>query len=476
MNRDMVFISHANPEDNDFSRWLALQLAKDGYGVWCDLTKLLGGENFWKDAEEAIRSRTIKFLYVLSRTSNTKDGPRNELQIAKNIARADQSLHDFVIPLHVDALPHGEINVLLTSLNAISFERSWAKGYSQLVEVLERETVPKNANFGPASVSTWWRGQFSANRGVSQKPETYLSNLLPVLSMPESIWLHTLEPTRTGPVEPEHRLGFAGFMDGIDIVTFASADDVRPALGSSARLWDSNALSVSDLLQGKSRLEAKKGRYFLSRLMRECWEQWIGTTGLRSYALSNKSQCHFFPKRDQPRLNIQFKTPEGHQAWRGVVGYATQADGTLRYWHYGVQSRPMFAPRLSYMLSAHVIFTSDGATPWTSHRRMHSARRRQCKNWFNPHWRDRLLATLHWLSQGNSSLRIPCGKLAFIEVSSLPQAFESDVSYADPPTRKERLLVGDHDQSDSVLVEEEEEIESVDDDEDSEDIDEEEET
>src|ERR1700693_5642446 len=180
MNRDMVFISHANPEDNDFSRWLALQLANDGYGVWCDLTKLLGGENFWKDAEEAIRSRTIKFLYVLSRTSNTKDGPRNELQIAKNIARADQSLHDFVIPLHVDALPHGEINVLLTSLNAISFERSWAKGYSQLVEVLERETVPMNANFGPASVSTWWRGQFSANRGVSQKPETYLSNLLPV--------------------------------------------------------------------------------------------------------------------------------------------------------------------------------------------------------------------------------------------------------------------------------------------------------
>jgi hypothetical protein len=136
----------------------------------------------------------------------------------------------------------------------------------------------------------------------------------------------------------------------------------------------------------------------------------------------------------------------------------------------------MFAPRLSYMLSAHVIFTSDGATPWTSHRRMHSARRRQCKNWFNPHWRDRLLATLHWLSQGNSSLRIPCGKLAFIEISSLPQAFESDVSYADPPTRKERLLVGDHDQSDSVIVEEEEEIESVDDDEDSEDIDEEEET
>jgi hypothetical protein len=32
----MLFLSHANPEDNDFTRWLALQLAKDGYGAWCD--------------------------------------------------------------------------------------------------------------------------------------------------------------------------------------------------------------------------------------------------------------------------------------------------------------------------------------------------------------------------------------------------------------------------------------------------------
>jgi hypothetical protein len=109
MTKDMVFVSHANPEDNDFTRWLALQLANDGYGVWCDLTKLLGGETFWKDAEEAIRTRTVKFVYVLSRTSNVKDGPRNELQIAKNVARLDHSLHDFVIPVHIDDLPHSEI-------------------------------------------------------------------------------------------------------------------------------------------------------------------------------------------------------------------------------------------------------------------------------------------------------------------------------------------------------------------------------
>ena len=215
--KDMVFISHANPEDNDFTRWLALQLAKDGFGVWCDLTKLLGGENFWKDAEAAIRSRTVKFLYVLSRKSNVKDGPRNELQVAINVLKSDKSLQNFVVPLHIDDLPHSETNVLLTSINAVAFEKSWAKGYAQLLDVLERDKVPKNPKFNPGAVSSWWKGQFSAGRGVKNEAETYLSNLLPIRSAPESLWLHTLTATKpVTAIEPEHRLPFAGFMQGIE--------------------------------------------------------------------------------------------------------------------------------------------------------------------------------------------------------------------------------------------------------------------
>ncbi len=67
MARDMIFVSHANPEDNEFARWLSLRLANEGYPVWCDLTKLLGGETFWDDIQKAIKERTIKFLFILSR-------------------------------------------------------------------------------------------------------------------------------------------------------------------------------------------------------------------------------------------------------------------------------------------------------------------------------------------------------------------------------------------------------------------------
>jgi hypothetical protein len=457
VSRDMLFISHANPEDNDFTRWLALQLAKDGYGVWCDLTKLLGGENFWKDAEDAIRTRTIKFIYVLSRTSNEKDGPRNELQIAKNVLRKDKALHDFIVPLHVDDLPHGEINVLLTSINAVPFERSWAKGYSQLLEVLERDKVPKNPNFNPGAVLLWWRSQFSAERGVKREPETYLSNFLRLTSTPSSLWLHTLVRTiPPGPVQPGNRLTHVGFMDGIDLVTFASANDIRPALGESVSVIESNSFLVSDLILGKTQLDARKGRYFLSRLLRECWERWIGASTLGVYALSNRANCYFFKKEAQPNVDIHFTNSEGKKTYRGVVGYATQADGSRRYWHFAVQSRPVLAPSVGYLISSHVIFTSDGVTPWSSHSKMHSARRRQCKSWFNPEWRDRLLATLHWLSQGNPTISIPVGSEVSFEVSAAPDEFESDISYVDPPTRKQRLLLSVSDQGETTSTEEEE--------------------
>jgi hypothetical protein len=52
--RSIVFISHANPEDNAFATWLAGQLTLAGYSIWSDVTQLVGGETFWDDIEAAV--------------------------------------------------------------------------------------------------------------------------------------------------------------------------------------------------------------------------------------------------------------------------------------------------------------------------------------------------------------------------------------------------------------------------------------
>jgi hypothetical protein len=97
-SRQVVFVSHANPEDNEFARWLTLKLASLGYLAWSDVTRLFGGEDFWRDIERVIRDEAVKFLYVLSRNSNEKEGSLRELKVA-DATRKKLGLSDFVIPL-----------------------------------------------------------------------------------------------------------------------------------------------------------------------------------------------------------------------------------------------------------------------------------------------------------------------------------------------------------------------------------------
>jgi TIR domain len=130
--RDMLFVSHATPEDNEFSRWLALQLAKEGFPVWCDLTKLQGGEPFWKEIEDAIRLRTRRFLFVLSKNSNQKEGTLDELSVASTIRKQLKDDH-FIIPLRIDDLPFGDININLHKLNA-SGPLLWLSGGARTSE------------------------------------------------------------------------------------------------------------------------------------------------------------------------------------------------------------------------------------------------------------------------------------------------------------------------------------------------------
>ena len=122
--RNLIFVSHANPEDNVFARWLSLRLASEGYRVWCDLTRLLGGEDFWVDIEAALRDHAIKLVYILSRNSNQKDGPLQELHIGQTVANTE-NLKDFVIPMRLDDLPFRDMNIQLARLNAIDLSEGW---------------------------------------------------------------------------------------------------------------------------------------------------------------------------------------------------------------------------------------------------------------------------------------------------------------------------------------------------------------
>ena len=466
--RDMVFISHANPEDNDITLWLALQLAKAGFPVWCDLTKLLGGEDFWKDIEQAIRERTVKFVYVLSKTSNSKDGPLQELQVAANVSR-DKKLQDFIIPVLIDELPQREFSIQLARLNAIPFNKGWAGGLKDLLDKLDRDGVAHSSSFSPSAVTTWWREHFGASQGVQDEGEQYLSNWFPVQIRPSTLFCHSLSRTQIGKIEIPSDLPYPGFQHEHILVSFAPAKDFTGRLGASLIIAESKSYSIEGLLSGQETMgfcKPKEVRGFVSRLLSLSWEKFIRDKALSYYPLANGAKC-IYPTTVQLGDGVMsFQGTAGKKASRNLIGYKTirataHEDEYRRLWHFGFSAAPLVHPTPVFVMKTHVVFTKDGSIVLDNKRLLHSARRSQCKDWWNDDWRDRILAAMAWLSVGNSEISISVGSDSFLTISTEPIGFLSPVSYQDPDTELDVLpetageaeneddddLVSDEDQS-----------------------------
>lgn len=464
--RDTVFISHANPEDNDFARWLALQLANQGYPVWCDLTTLLGGEDFWSDIETAIRERTVKFLFVLSRASNHKLGTVQELSVAQAVARSDHLRHlrDFVIPLKVDGLPHAETNIQLNNLNAVPFTKGWALGLRRLIEKLEADAVPKSPAFSPTAVTRWWRIHHGADQGLVRRPEECLTNWFPLGPLPETLYFHHLVRYGGGVTDLPDRLPYPAAKHGSYLISFAPADDLRPAVAPPNELGESAGCLLQTFLDGAHRevpVERRAAQNHVTSLLRQAWELELERRELPVYELSGGVKCCYFTKGMTEHDRVYFTGVHGQPAYRQVVGYSTVSkkpsqEPAKRYWHFGVQLKPLLYPARAYAAKPHVVFSSDGQTIWESDRRLHRARRSECKNWWNAEWRDRILAAMAWLAGEDQEVILPISADLHLSIAPSPLTLTSPVSFADPDQVDAPIDVDPEDEWDGLEDEDDE--------------------
>jgi hypothetical protein len=437
--RDMLFLSHANPEDNEFTLWLALQLANEGYPVWCDLTKLLGGERFWTNIEKAIRGRTIKFLYVLSTTSNEKVGPRQELQLAQSVERTEK-LSDFILPLHIDALPFSDANILLQGIIGISFKAGWQIGLASLLRKLDEQKTLRKAGFNPATVADWWRSNCGPDQGIRDESEDYTSNWFQV-SEPPRVYVHSLKRSGIGLIEVPAGSSVPAYQDGISLFSFARATELEEHLQKSdISIAQSDDFSFLDYIaQAPDDRARRKRESCLCNLLRIAWEHSMALRGLPQHALANRASCSHFVDGFAPNNTIRFQGVFGKPAERAMIGFKTVRNGK-RYWHFAFSCRVICRPMLACVVRAHVVFSDDAKTLWSSASRLHRARRSQCKNWWNPVWRDRILAAVSWLADTDGMIRLPVADGLCVEACSQPVRFRSPVSYLDPQTEADSAL------------------------------------
>jgi len=451
----MVFVSHANPEDNEFALWLALRLAAEGYPVWCDLTKLLGGEVFWSDIEHAIRDRTAKFLYVLTATSNEKPGARNELAVALAVERKDH-LKDFVIPLWLDQLAPADFNVEVSRRNAVPFQDGWASGLARVLKKLDQDGIPKKASFGPSAVTAWWRDHVNASAGVRNVPEPLYSNWYPL--GPTTLYFHGLGRDDPGSLKIGQKLPFPGVQYEQYLVSFAPAIDFEGKLGSGLFIRDSFTRRLNDpSVPADVRLwkRYRDERNVMTDLLRQVVEHLIEKRALPKYTFANGHQAFYFIKGMLPDDKAWYADYEGGRSWRAMIGYKTMqarpgADARLRYWHFSLEPRPTSHPVLGYTMKPHVLFSDDGTKIWDSHDRLHRARGSQCKDWWNDRWRDLIAAGVSFLAENGPAIQLPVGSATTISVATRPITLESPVSFDEASLEPQEVDDRDDDESDDT--------------------------
>ncbi|MCL5998005.1 MAG: SMEK domain-containing protein [Chloroflexi bacterium] len=417
--------------DKDFGLWLSLQLASQGYPVWCDLLNTEPGAYAPAMVEDLVRNEAGKYLFVLSGSSNDNSELLKELRLAYETAQS-RKLVGLVIPVQVTDIPEDERTILLQGTSPIDFSRGWSTGLNDLLKYLEKSGLPKDEKFTPSKANDLWRMQFHADKGLIYEPEELLSNWFPI-DLPVVLFFHELQRNGIGLLAiQEAVLPFPAIQHNIHLISFAKAEDFLGKLGKDIFIRSTVDIKLQDFLDGnyEQKLAKKDLAWnFVTELLNDAWDRFFSQTKLKKYALANNHLCYYFPIgfSDKGDNKAFFQGVAGKRTWRSLAG---KHKG--QFWHFGIQGRAMLYPEPAFLVKYHGLASGDGFSIWGSKEKLHTARRRWFKSWWNPEWRDRLVAAMAYLSGEKESFKISLGSDAVISVSSSPLVFRSPATYINP--------------------------------------------
>jgi hypothetical protein len=423
--RNLIFISHATPEDNDFALWLQAQLGRNGYQTWADVTHLAAGEVFWETIEQTIRHQAVRVVVVNSRVASSKPGVQDEVALAVSVERA-QSIGGFVVPIRLDDLPYNEFRANIARKVAIDFRESWASGLNQLLATFKRDHVPRQLGSGADQLSAWWEARKTPRSWIVPKPESLISNEYVVAQLPTQLYVLTGDPTATRVLASGKPLAsplvpFAGSW-----ISFMSADELRKSgLGGLA---PAKAATVEDVLKGYvsfvSHLNEPARKRLITRLLNRQWEFFLEERGMVGMRLTKGAPTLYVPKGLIEKDQVEFVDVDGVKRKRILVG---RSEKRKVNWHLGLVSRFSVAEDCVLRLRLRVVFTEGESFELVAQERMRDLRRRFCKNWWNDRWRTLQLAMGSWLAEGKPTISLLSGSGGTLSVQALPRVFYAPV-------------------------------------------------
>ena len=418
--RNKIFISHATPDDNDFTKWLALKLIGLGYDVWCDLLYLDKGADFWKVIDREIRENSIKFLLVTTNIAIRSDGVLKEIAVAEKVKKSLQD-GNYIIPLIIDEkLSYDDLPPEIIRINATDFRNSWAKGLQDLLEALDKQRIPKNSP-DPNKSNLLYQQIFLQDKQVIEKEEIYDSNWFPIISFPQELRFHNYDSGLPKDFDVR-KLTFPAIRFKKYLCTFAWEYDFMYQLPKTETYDSKRTLRVptSQIMSGEYNtdfISNSECQRLIVQLINKAFELRMKDKGVMEYPMSNKTG-YWIKKMvlDKDKFD------------------KVQLIGKLKgkNWHFGISASGKLYPYHVLMISSHIYFTEDGEKIIESKSIQHAARRKQGKNWWNNAWREKLLAFVKYLSDNETSFYLEVGSEEKIHVSNTPLQFVGQISYNIP--------------------------------------------
>lgn len=398
-----LFISYAT-EDGAFAEWLTLRLTVEGYKVWCDRVKLLGGESYPRDIDNAIKTQTFRMIALISKHSLAKPNPRKERTLGHNISR--QRNTDFIIPLLIDDTRPDQLDWMSSDITFISFRDSWAQGLAQLLKKLQTISAPRPLPNGIQLAGCWANQQ----TGLVESEERLWSNLFEIKKIPPSLYKITFPedfepPTASWVHYKQSNRTYWSFET-------PEWDEVNLSLVVTSVEWNDGSRSTHGIAPiNVAALIVKEHlrKLFLSKGSQETHD--------KGYL--------YLSHGASPDGWLRFKDYNGRQSRVLASGERTfrASDGSrtrCRY-HLVPVFRPMLRkygpPVLELQLRLHL--TDIYGNPLDSS--IAQRRRRQiAKRWWNHQWLSRVLAVGAWAFDAQSTYDLAEGTSYQILVSGIP--------------------------------------------------------
>jgi hypothetical protein len=451
--RNVLFISHALPEDVEVALWVAAKLRNEGYTVWCEVEQVHGGEHFWKEIEPIIRDKTAKFILLASNASVKKPGVRDEWDFARTVAR-EQGLTDFIIPINLDGVSPSAI-IGMTGLAMIQFQVSWAHGLRALLKKLYKDEVPKSTESTPLSAAHWYFSRNAATSSTLKKTEVFYSNWLALPSLPKSLYFHrysndtlakaALDNIRKAELFPvvRHDNYLIAFEPTMPLMQLGqSANDLFEPINVKPihRLVVDTHKVCEHRYHSDTFPQKQDASNLLVQFLQHAIHEFLLSRGLKTHEMSNKRLCYYYPRIGDADRKAKYSY-EGKIRTKQVSGVYYDS-----FWHFGVSFNPRLRPELSLSFKSHIVFSDDGQNIWTDDKKLFSARRRKGKLMYNAQWRDSLLSFLGSLSDNQTDFAVPVAADKQLLLSATPITFNSSIGYEDPVDQGRLAPLDDYDE------------------------------